>query len=138
MLPAKRDEEKALAALLAARRDLDVLIGAHERFMKANAVKAGATSGAARNPDVSHLGSANAERIRSASEPNAKLAEAALAILGEQCKPGHRIVAEARIANPAASWSEIGAAVGLSKHQAAGRFQRMLVQAQQMAPSITS
>jgi hypothetical protein len=54
------------------------------------------------------------------------LAARALDALGASCSPAWRQVAEARIADPAASWPEIAGRLGTTEAQARGRFRRMV------------
>jgi DNA-binding transcriptional regulator WhiA len=72
---------------------------------------------------------ANARRRVEAGRRDAESAETALEVLGQRCRPGHRVVAEARIADPEASWADIGQRLGITKDQAVGRFRRMLAAA---------
>ena len=77
-------------------------------------------------PGMEGLASLNAERTRQAGHRDADVARRALEILGDQCSQRTRKVAEARIASPEASWSEIAAKLGLNKNQAAGLFRRLI------------
>ena len=66
-------------------------------------------------------------QVRSAAvaERDVELAMKALAILGDRCPKGRRRVAEARIADPEASWTEIAARLGLKPNAAAMSFRRL-------------
>ena len=68
----------------------------------------------------------NAARSRAAGHRNAGSAAMILARLGATASPRQRLVAEAKIATPEASWSEIAAMLGMTKDQAAGVFRRFL------------
>lgn len=72
---------------------------------------------------------ANAGRARAASHRDAGSATMILARFGATMTPRQRLVAEARIADPGASWSEIAGGLGMTRHQAAGVFRRMLKEA---------
>ena len=67
----------------------------------------------------------NFHRAAAAGIANARICERALELLGSHIDPRWRNVAEARIANPVATWRQIGATLGMSKDQAAGIFWRM-------------
>jgi hypothetical protein len=68
----------------------------------------------------------NASRTRAAGHRDAGSATMILARYGDTVSARQRLVAEAKIAAPEASWTEIGATVGMTKDQAAGLFRRML------------
>jgi DNA-binding transcriptional regulator WhiA len=69
---------------------------------------------------------ANADRARAAGRRDARLAAIALERLGDTCTPSQRAVAEARIADPDASWAQIARRLGLTKDVVIGQFRRML------------
>lgn len=69
---------------------------------------------------------ANADRKAAAAARDTNLARRALDLIGDRCPPGHRVVAEARIADPDASWREIATRLGLTKDQVIGRFRRLV------------
>ena len=80
---------------------------------------------------TAEIGSANfaaarAERARVAGRRNAELAADALARIGERSTPLDRSVAEARIASPDASWSEIAAKCGITTGAAYNAFRHLL------------
>ena len=68
----------------------------------------------------------NAERSSLAGHRDAERARRALELLGPDCSQRMRMVAEARIASPDASWSELAGKLGLTKDQAAGLFRRLM------------
>jgi hypothetical protein len=90
----------------------------------AGAWNAPATSRDGRGMDG--LAKINANRARIAGHRDADRARRALEVLGERCSQRMRAVAEARIADPEAPWSEIGERLGMTKDQAAGVFWRMM------------
>jgi hypothetical protein len=68
----------------------------------------------------------NAYRSREAGRRDADLARRALEGMGEWCSIRGREVAEARIADPDASWSDIGRKLGLTGGQAVSLFKRLV------------
>lgn len=68
---------------------------------------------------------ANARRAELAGRRDADRAAVILAGLGDRCRPDYRAVAEARIAAPDASWSQIAEGLGMSKDAAIGKFRRL-------------
>ena len=71
----------------------------------------------------------NAYRSGQAGRRDADLARRALGVLGDRYSRRARQVAEARIADPEASWSEIGGKLGMTKEQATGLFKRLVTRA---------
>jgi DNA-binding transcriptional regulator WhiA len=72
------------------------------------------------------LRQANAAQTARAQERDAEIFRAALDAAGPGC-PGHlKRVAEARILSPGVSWSQIGAALGMTKDQATGCARQLL------------
>jgi len=71
----------------------------------------------------------NAARARAAGHRNAGSATVILARFGGSLTARQRAVAQARAASPEASWTEIGAALGMGKDEAAGLFRRTLAAA---------
>lgn len=57
-------------------------------------------------------------------------AKAALAVLGDRCPPSYRLVAEAKIADPAATWPVIAERCGITTSAAMHRIKRMLALAE--------
>lgn len=74
----------------------------------------------------SDLDWSNERRSSRAGRRDAEAATRALEILGPEYPADYREVAEARIADPDAPLSQIAAALGLTKDQAAYRFRRVL------------
>jgi hypothetical protein len=82
--------------------------------------------GADRAASLRTSGQANATRSVAAAQRDVIRARTALATLGPRCGERARSVAEARIADPDASWREIGDRLGLTKDQAIGLFRRLM------------
>jgi DNA-binding transcriptional regulator WhiA len=68
----------------------------------------------------------NASKAKAAAQRDARIAVTALQILGDSCSAPQRLVAEARIADPDASWEQIAASLGITKDAARSRFVHML------------
>jgi DNA-binding transcriptional regulator WhiA len=75
------------------------------------------------------LRAANMQRSVEAARRDVERARRALERLGPRCAPEYREVADARIADPGATWASVGARLGLTKDQVIGRFRRFLAQA---------
>jgi hypothetical protein len=69
---------------------------------------------------------ANARRARAAAGRNSRHAAIALDTLGVWRSDLDLAVVKARAASPDAPWAVVAAGLGLSKHQAAGRFRRVM------------
>lgn len=124
---ADRDGSRATARLTTA----DVLTLAANLIgsvaVTAPAAAAEFTRRMARPASIIPLDSANTRRREAAGRRDAARARRALDILGSSCSPHYRAVAQARIADPQASWDQIGAALQISKDQAYHRFRRLLL-----------
>jgi len=72
---------------------------------------------------------ANTLRQRANGHQQAGSATMILARFGPALNPSQRAVAEARAASPGASWTEIGAGLGMTKDQAVGHWRRGLEKA---------
>jgi len=76
---------------------------------------------------------ANFHRSAAAGIANAEAARSALQVLGGDCPPRWRQVAEARIAAPTAPWADIADSLGMTKHEAASVFRRLVNRARELA-----
>jgi hypothetical protein len=113
-IPIRRRDPEEVVALLVAR--VAVL---EARVEKLEAVWA-------------HLAEENQFRASAAGRRDAARARWALGVLGDRATVRERAVGEARIADRAASWTEIGERAGESKNAAIGVFRRMLKAAAQV------
>jgi DNA-binding transcriptional regulator WhiA len=76
--------------------------------------------------DFPALRTANTNRILAAGKRDAVLLSRALEVLGDQCPPHYREVAEARISAPGESWSVIATRLRMNKDTAVGCKNRLL------------
>lgn len=73
----------------------------------------------------------NARRAAAAAAREAVAFAALLQARGGELRPRHRLVAEARIANPAMTWPELADLLGVTKSQAYGYCKRLAAKAAQ-------
>ena len=117
------DRELHARAVSALRGRLDELAGKMKEMNEA-ARDAGATSRHGTLPEG--FASSNASRSRQSGRRDAERARRALEMLGDTVSQRMREVAEARIADPEASWGGIGRKLGLTRDQASGLFRRLM------------